>query len=605
MAGNFVDDPNATLPGPKRDLRSIPAGADRNQYLDADGYNALRQALLDVKGAVGPGSQWQVATAQVAADKAAAEAARDQAEGVTGIYDTPALGLVATPDGGYFKVPDGAGGLITYRDTAGVAVEVGRVASGAEVKELVASVPPRSNDSAGNLIYWVDVAGRVTGILDANSEQVLVGRSETVQARLASLDGITEQETTAGSLFQVDVAGNVTEYVDPEGERRVADLSESVQATLRRVEETANLLYRPTGGVVIPTTFTPMTKALRPEERFVWSGMPAHLRPAPTSRVVTAYPFSWEDTGVIALPADMKRRRGVINPPGSFDPVTWTHLEDLTVNAPPGFFDPVDPYYTRSWRDASIMYDRKLGKYWWADSGIGRTADGWPQLNVPIFESTDGLTFDFVGYTPNVSGPSDFGKKMISPDWFIDSDGGVYLIVDGYHTGAGPRTYIILKCTTPDTMLTWEEVGDITGTALPTSTASGGQVDIIDPYIFQRHGVYYVIWKAERAGTEDATQLGIAWSDSILGPYNNGHRFLDPYGNKIKGQGMSVTELPPGGPYRFRLWFDKYGPDVYPGMTSAAQQACTDTNDFTTFSPVRGVNIHPTIRQHTTYVIGF
>ncbi len=53
-AGTFVSDPTTILPGPKTALRSLPEGADPANFIRAADYNALRDALTDVRSALMP-----------------------------------------------------------------------------------------------------------------------------------------------------------------------------------------------------------------------------------------------------------------------------------------------------------------------------------------------------------------------------------------------------------------------------------------------------------------------------------------------------------------------------------------------------------------------
>ncbi len=52
---NFITD-NTALPAVKSDLRTLPIGANPNQYNSAADFNALRQALLDVRTYLQAGS---------------------------------------------------------------------------------------------------------------------------------------------------------------------------------------------------------------------------------------------------------------------------------------------------------------------------------------------------------------------------------------------------------------------------------------------------------------------------------------------------------------------------------------------------------------------
>jgi hypothetical protein len=103
--------------------------------------------------------------------------------------------------------------------------------------------------------------------------------------------------------------------------------------------------------------------------------------------------------------------------------------------------------------------------------------------------------------------------------------------------------------------------------------------------------------------------MGIAWSTSLLGPYNGGSSFFAPTGERLKGEGMSVIELPPGSPYRFRFFWDNYGWGAisYGGKTSP--HMCADTNDFITFAPPVPTGFDTTsasiYERNTAFVVGY
>lgn len=353
--------------------------------------------------------------------------------------------------------------------------------------------------------------------------------------------------------------------------------------------------YAP-GQVVLPAGFTPMSRPLRPGERFVWSAMPAPLRPGP--QVVTAYPFEWRSQDQVV--ASMVRRRRA-----TLDPVTraflWGPEEAITVE-PASYFAPgVYPTGGRQFRDGSFLHDRATGLTYFAISGITGTSDGWRSLDVPLFVSSDGLAWRRAGQATFAAAYQPYPHTW-TPEWFVDSDGQVYLLIAGNHDLAYAR-YWLLRCKDPGTFQVWEDVGMLQGSAFPT-IRSTGLPSMIDGVLFQRDGVYYVIWKAEMSlpGSEPHGQLGIAWSTSLLGPYDAGHRLVDPDGTGLNGEGMSVLELPPGGPYRFRLLWDNYQRVSYRGV--ASQHVYADTNDFVTFSPVRPTGFGETYDRNTTFVMG-
>ena len=129
--------------------------------------------------------------------------------------------------------------------------------------------------------------------------------------------------------------------------------------------------------------------------------------------------------------------------------------------------------------------------------------------------------------------------------------------------------------------------------------------------MFQRNGVYYIVWTEYTfsGGSDAFAQMGISWSTSLLGPYDHGLRFTAPTGEAIKGEGVCLTELPPGGPYRWRLTWDNFLGTSYGGMGTVYGQMCADTNDFVTFSKVRPTGLEQAgatvYIRNTAYVIGY
>jgi hypothetical protein len=127
-----------------------------------------------------------------------------------------------------------------------------------------------------------------------------------------------------------------------------------------------------------------------------------------------------------------------------------------------------------------------------------------------------------------------------------------------------------------------------------------------DPYLFRRDGVYYCVWAAMSNATSVAGyQLGLAYSTSLLGPYNQGHSFTDNTGQVIKGEGQSVVELPHGSAKRFRLfWFNVAG-QLYNGRASAVMPSpCADSDDLVTIGNIVTHGTDATYFQHNTAIIG-
>jgi hypothetical protein len=520
------------------------------------------------------------------AERVLAETAADSAQNASGTYADTTAGLAATASGGYFYVPTGDGGLVRYLDNAGTAVEVGRVAAGAVVQELVASVPPRSTDTAGDLDVVVDAVGNVYRRTTADGGLMLAGRDESVQTRLDVLDAFQVQTDTSGwQDFGFDSLGRTTRATDSAGGLRLPGRTEAVQTSLARLEAQADALYRPSGGVVLPSGFTPMTKALRPQERYIWATMPAALRPNPLAVNVWAYPFEWQTQDQV-LPSMMRRRKGtLILAANTYERIRWDAEETITVNAPAGFFTPGVYPNGRQFRDGAHMYDRATGKFYFAICGISGTADGWKNMSIQVFESSDGLVWDFLAESPNMGSGNIFSDRAITPDWLVDSDGTLYVTICGYEASLVNFNTWIWRVNDPGAFSSWTKMGQVTGSALPTLNANGAPF-VIDTCSFTRDGVYYLVWKAEAEnglGSHTKAQIGLAWSTSLLGPYNSGTSFFAPTGENLKGEGLCVIELPPGSPYRFRLFWDNYLGTTYGGKTSP--HMCADTNDFQTFTP--------------------
>ncbi len=87
--------------------------------------------------------------AAAAASAATAGNARDAAQLAADVFDTTALGLAATPNGGYFSTPSAVSTefLILYKNNAGLAQEVSRYPNTHVVEELQATLGEASNEN--------------------------------------------------------------------------------------------------------------------------------------------------------------------------------------------------------------------------------------------------------------------------------------------------------------------------------------------------------------------------------------------------------------------------------------------------------------------------
>lgn len=92
-AGDFVTNPAATLPGPKRDARSVPVGRDPAEYILGGDFNALRDAALDLKSYVAAPNAAQV-TATGGTTKILSDWMRDLSNWMGRELDVHAFGAV-------------------------------------------------------------------------------------------------------------------------------------------------------------------------------------------------------------------------------------------------------------------------------------------------------------------------------------------------------------------------------------------------------------------------------------------------------------------------------------------------------------------------------
>lgn len=519
------------------------------------------------------------ASSTALAAKTAAEAARDAAATAGATYVDTATGIAAVADGAYFYVPAGDT-LIRYRRSGAAAVEVGRLPSAATVSGLQAALTPAASDASSGLFYITDSVGRVVAWFDSAAGLRLAGIDGTAQARLAAI----QQAPDAGAsiYYILDAYNRVIAYFDSAAGLNLAGLTGTVQALLATAGAKADLATREQGAVggtiALPASFTTMSQPLRGQERFIWSGSPPTLRPNSTR--FTGYPFDWTTDPV--APSAVRRVRATLAAP-----TTWSY-EALTVNAPGGFFT------NRQFRDISWLYDRKNGKYWFALNAISSQATGFKASDFPIFSSTNGTTLDYVGLVNVIPGAPD---TIWSPEFFIDDEGTVYIIVCANTGAGGAYAYHLIRCTDTDTFNAWSYVGALTGSSFPTN--GSGVINMIDPWMFKRDGVYYVCWKQETAagGSSLLGQLGIACSPTLLGPYNTGHAFVAPGSVAIRGEGGNAVELPAGSAFRFRYFFDNYL-----GLF-AGSQCYADTNDFITFTSPANTAL-ATYSRHTTLVVG-
>lgn len=146
-------------------------------------------------------------------------------------------------------------------------------------------------------------------------------------------------------------------------------------------------------------------------------------------------------------------------------------------------------------RDPTLLYRNNK---WW----IAHTHDGSPTDVIPIINSDDLLTWTSV-VELDTSAMSNPGPHAWAPEWFIDDDGSVHLIITGGDTGSHA-----LYETHPTNAgwTTWSDFVEITGTGFPD--------DMIDAFIVKLDLTYYLFYK-----DDDTDYICLATSTSLTSGY--------------------------------------------------------------------------------------
>lgn len=532
-----------------------------------------------------------------ASARAAAELARDSAVTTGKLYANTTAGLAAVAEGEYFGVPaSGNDAAIVYQKSSGDAVEAFRFPSTARVLDLAAAVQSRAADTDGTMFYLADGIGSIVARITTDGSLHLAGMTESVQTKVAGIARPADASDSAWYL--VTSTGSPVARIDSTGVMTLAGTTDSVQSAVRG---SSHLTGVGPSKIALPPSFAPLQKPYHGNERYIWSSMPNTLRPN-TTRLVS-YAFDWSSEPV--TPSMV--RRATLPGAGAPGTGTWTY-QALSVTLPPDWDTP----YPRQFRDISWIYDRSRQKYVFAVNSIFTEANGWGTDRFSIFESTDGVNLTFVCYVPiPASGGLPIPSHVWSPEFFIDDDGTVYVIVSATEV-ASPLapfshtthkfSYRLVRCDDTSTFGTWTYLGRLEGTAFPMDS---GSYQMIDPVMFKRDGVYYVLWKSESdlvTRPYDYATLGWAAATSPLGPYNAGGPFQRPGGQPLLGEGQGLHELPPGSQKRFRITFDDCVPS-YGALGGSFTMMCVETDDFVTVTDPRPVGL-ATYKRHSTFVLG-
>lgn len=204
-------------------------------------------------------------------------------------------------------------------------------------------------------------------------------------------------------------------------------------------------------------------------------------------------------------------------------------------------------------RDPSIV---RIGSTLW----LAHTNESFaPGHTFDIAKSTDnGATWSFVAEVECASIVGDDGNSSTwAPEWFVDTDGSVHVIVSLNYTGSthGFSLYEVHPISADFT--TWSSPVE-----LQDNAGSFVQFNIIDAYIVKRAGVYYLWYKASNDGT-----IQYASSSSLLSGYTvqtsgdwAGFAAADPANGITKKEGPCLVELPDG---RWLMFLDNEGRNMF------------------------------------------
>ncbi|WP_202919319.1 glycoside hydrolase family 43 protein [Saccharothrix deserti] len=215
---------------------------------------------------------------------------------------------------------------------------------------------------------------------------------------------------------------------------------------------------------------------------------------------------------------------------------TFTYAAENTVHV----YDSVDatafrllkgPAYTPPTglsRDPSIMRHTD-GRYY-----LTYTAS-WTGNQIGLASSTDRVNWAFLG---NITIPGTGIGNSWAPEWFIDTDGSVNIIVSLHFNGAPNGTFQPYKITATDAGLTaWSAPAPLTG--IPAA--------YIDTFIVKIGSTYHAFCKSTSTRSIDFATAG-----SLTGPYTiwKTANFVD-----YDGEGPTAVPLDNGG---WRLFFEDY-----------------------------------------------
>lgn len=159
--------------------------------------------------------------------------------------------------------------------------------------------------------------------------------------------------------------------------------------------------------------------------------------------------------------------------------------------------------------------------------------------NFGVASSPDLVTWTEIA-TVDLSGASAPNYHCGGPDWFVDDDDSVHVIVQGVDDTGASFQFLMVE-PDDDSMETWGTPSQVTWTSQPTK--------ILDPFIVRIGSTYYLWYK-----NETTKYIEFATASSLLGPYTV-DQSGDWAGWGSDVEGASLTELDDG---RWLMICDRY-----------------------------------------------
>lgn len=210
---------------------------------------------------------------------------------------------------------------------------------------------------------------------------------------------------------------------------------------------------------------------------------------------------------------------------GSEDLENWFALND---GAP--MFDPATQ--SQICRDPSIFYNTNDSHWYVCNTVAGGGSNPAPtSTQFAVWKSPDGATWTYVaGVTPSGTTPTD----VWAPEWFVDSAGGIHVLVAISYNDNSTFTLAELH-PTDGTFTVWSSIVTITTTGITDD------IGPIDPFLIEINGVYHLFFT-------NGTNVGQVYHATSTSPFSGyGSAVACPWTNSDHWEGTCVIAKPGGG----------------------------------------------------------